>query len=146
MLARQNKTKREMHQPKKSDNGLIECKFLNARVLLGLFMYLCKFTLTNSFVRSSCANKDKNLTTKLINFKGRRNFSCTCLTSMPRGRKQPRTRFRMNKPRRTLVFTNLPLSVPSLILRLVHFSFCFVLFCQHAIEIIANYRVGKLSV
>lgn len=28
-----------MHQTKKSDNGLIEGKFLNTRVLLGLFMW-----------------------------------------------------------------------------------------------------------
>ena len=38
MLAKQNKTKRKMHQPKKSDWGLIEGKFVNTRVLLGLFM------------------------------------------------------------------------------------------------------------
>ena len=36
-----------MHQPKKSE--LIEGKFVNTRVLLGLFVRLCKFTLPVSF-------------------------------------------------------------------------------------------------
>ena len=38
---------------------------------------------------------------KLTDFKGRRNFSCTCLTYMPSWPKQPRTRFCMNKLRGT---------------------------------------------
>ena len=33
-----------MHQPKNSDCGLIEGEFVNTKVLLGLFMQLCKFT------------------------------------------------------------------------------------------------------
>ena len=39
-----NLTKRKMQNPKNSDCGLIEGKFINAKVLLALFMQLCKFT------------------------------------------------------------------------------------------------------
>ena len=54
----------------------------------------------------------KILTEQLTNTKGQRNFSSACVTSMPSRPKQPRTRFRINKPRRTLVFTNSPLISP----------------------------------
>ena len=63
---------------------------------------------STSFIRSSCVTEDKKLNNKFTNFKGRKNYSCTCLISMPSRRKQPPRRFLMNKPRCTLVSTNLP--------------------------------------
>ena len=49
-----NLTKLKMHEPKKSECGLMKGKFANSRVLVGLFMQLY----SNSFVRSSCVAKE----------------------------------------------------------------------------------------
>ena len=65
--------------------------------------------------------------------KGEKNsdhFSCTRLTSMLGRRKQPRGRFRMNKPRSTLVFTNLfSISPQSDFFNWYIFLFLFLLTC-----------------
>ena len=57
-----------MHQRKKSDWGLIEGKFINtsesaSRSVLGLFMQLCKSTLTVSLHPPSCVTEEKHLQT-----------------------------------------------------------------------------------
>ena len=73
-------------------------------------------------------NWGEKLNNKFTNFRGRKNYSCTCLISMPSRRKQPPRRFLMNKPRCTLVSTYLPSISP----QFNFFNWCicrFVLFC-----------------
>ena len=54
-------------------------------------MYPCKFTLTNSSVRSSCVNDDKNLTTNLQTLKGEEISLQVPDKYMQSRRKQPHT-------------------------------------------------------
>ena len=49
-----NLTKLKIHEPKKSERGLMKGKFANSGVLVGLFMQLY----SNSFVRPSCVAKE----------------------------------------------------------------------------------------
>ena len=67
---------------------------------------------STSFIRSSCITEEKHLTTNLQTFKAEKMSPARACMSMPSRRKQTRRRFRMNKPRSTLVFTNWPSSSP----------------------------------
>ena len=93
----QNKIKRKMNQLRKSDWELIKGKFVNtsestSRSVLGLFMQLCKSTLTVSF------HPLVSLRRKIYKLYRERTWQLY----MPSCRKERCRRFRMRKPRRTV--------------------------------------------
>ena len=126
MLAKQNKTKRKMHQPKKSDWGLIEGKFVNTRVL-GLFM--------RNRVRGCL--RLLGILVRHVQEKFRRPLKfislvvkfLSLLTQEDRTKLLVRVNLQryMNKPRSTLAFKNLPVHCLISSVGAFFVFFCFVL-------------------